>query len=193
MKIKELGYLLKCDLFRISGNDSVRYFLRQLFFGESFKYIFWMRLTGYLRNSAFYLKPAFIVSYFILKHYRYKFGIYIPDQTKIGRGFYIGHFGGIIINPDCIIGNNCNISHGVTLGSTSRGSKKGSPVIGDNVYIGPGAKIIGAVRIGNNAAVGANCVVTKDIADNSVAVGIPATVISSKGSEGYINNIRPGR
>lgn len=191
MKFKELKFLLDCDLFRISGNDSYKFFLSQLFFGESFKYIFWMRLTSFLRNSAFLFKPAFVVSYFILKHYRYKLGIYIPDRTKVGMGFYIGHFGGIIINPDCIIGNNCNISHGVTLGSTSRGSKKGSPVVGDNVYIGPGAKIIGSVHIGNNVAIGANSVVTKDIPDNSVAVGIPAAVISNKGSEGYINNIRP--
>ena len=55
-----------------------------------------------------------------------------------------------------------------------------------NIYIGPGAKIVGAVRIGNNVAIGANCVVTKDVPDNSVVVGIPGKVISQKGSTGYV-------
>ena len=69
----------------------------------------------------------------------------------------------------------------------NRGKKKGYPQLGDNVYIGPGAKIIGAIRIGNNVAIGANCVVTKDIPDNAVVVGIPGKVISNQGSVGYVN------
>jgi len=71
---------------------------------------------------------------------------------------------------------------------TNRGSKKGTPIIGDNVYIGPGAKIIGNVNIGNDVAIGANAVVTKDLPPFAVAVGVPARVISLKGSEGYVNN-----
>ena len=86
-----------------------------------------------------------------------------------------------------IIGSNCNLSHGVTIGVTRRGDKMGVPIIGDNVYIGPGAKIIGRVNIGNNAAIGANCVVTKDVPDFGVVVGIPGKVISYEGSQGYIN------
>ena len=69
----------------------------------------------------------------------------------------------------------------------NRGVRKGYPVIGDNVYIGPGAKVIGNVYVGNNVAIGANCVVTKNVPDNSVVVGIPGNVISSKGSTGYVN------
>jgi serine O-acetyltransferase len=73
------------------------------------------------------------------------------------------------------------------LGKANRGVRKGYPVIGDNVYIGPGAKIVGNVHIGNNVAIGANCVVTKDIPDNSVVVGVPGRVISLESSVGYIN------
>jgi serine O-acetyltransferase len=62
-------------------------------------------------------------------------------------------------------------------------------VLGDSVYIGPGAKIVGAVRIGDRVAIGANCVVTKDVPDDSVVVGVPGTVISQEGSAGYINRI----
>ncbi|MHB8135345.1 MAG: serine O-acetyltransferase [Anaerolineaceae bacterium] len=126
---------------------------------------------------------------FMLQHYQYKFGIGISFLTEIGSGFYIGHFGGIFIYPDCKIGKNCNISQGVTIGNANRGKNKGYPTIGDNVYIAPGAKIIGAVQVGNYVAIGANCVVTKDVPDHAVIVGIPGKVISLKGSNGYINNI----
>lgn len=91
-----------------------------------------------------------------------------------------------MVNGRSVIGKNCNISHGVTIGQTNRGENKGCPLLGNNIYIGPGAKIIGGIRIGNNVAIGANCVVTKDIPDNSVVVGIPGKVISKEGSKGYI-------
>ncbi|MGE5865508.1 MAG: serine O-acetyltransferase, partial [Rhizobacter sp.] len=103
-------------------------------------------------------------------------------------GFYIGHFGGIVVNGESVIGKNCNISQGVTLGQANRGRNKGCPIVGDNVYIGPGAKLVGAVRIGDNVAIGANAVVTRDVPDNAVVVGIPARVISHEGSAGYVNN-----
>lgn len=120
--------------------------------------------------------------------YEYKFGIAISYQTQIDSGFFIGHMGGIVVNKNTIIGKNCNLSHQVTLGVTRRGARKGSPIIGDNVYIGPGAKVIGKIRVGNHAAIGANCVVTKDVPDNGVVVGIPGKIISFDGSSGYINN-----
>ncbi len=91
------------------------------------------------------------------------------------------------MNEQSVIGKNCNISHGVTIGQTNRGTKKGTPVIGDNVYIGPGALIIGGISIGNNVCIGGNAVVTKDIPDNSVVVGNPGRIISQNGSEGYVN------
>jgi serine O-acetyltransferase len=122
----------------------------------------------------------------ILRHCKYKYGISIEPETHIGSGFYIGHFGCIFVAPDVTIGDNCNISQGVTIGRTYRGLRAGVPVIGNSVYIGPGAKIIGNVKVGNNVAIGANCVVTKDISDNGVVVGAPGRVISYAGSEGYI-------
>jgi serine O-acetyltransferase len=107
--------------------------------------------------------------------------------TNIGYGFYIGHFGGIVVNGQSRIGNNVNISHGVTLGQANRGRNIGYPTVGDYVYIGPGAKIIGNVNIGNHAAIGANSVVTKDVPNNAVVAGVPATIISDQGSSGYVN------
>ena len=68
-----------------------------------------------------------------------------------------------------------------------RGERAGIPTVGDNVYIGPGAKMFGKIVIGNNVAIGANAVVTRDVPENAVVVGIPARVISFEGSKGYIN------
>jgi serine O-acetyltransferase len=77
----------------------------------------------------------------------------------------------------------------VTIGLSNRGEGKiGAPIIGDNVFIGPGAKLFGNITIGNNVAIGANTVITKDIPDNSVVVGSQSKIISSKGSSGYVNH-----
>ena len=129
------------------------------------------------------------IACFILSHYKYKYGIDIPDSITIGSGFYIGHFNCIVVSPKVVIGKNCNISQGVTIGKANRGKKKGYPTIGDNVYIAPGAKIIGNIKIGNNVAIGANCVVIEDVPDNAVVVGVPGKVISYEGSQGYVNLI----
>jgi serine O-acetyltransferase len=109
------------------------------------------------------LKPLYYFQYRLL---RTNWGIEIPATTQIGRGFYIGHFGGIIISPSAKIGENVNISQQVTIGVSGQGDKRGCPIIGDNVYIAPGAKIFGKISIGNNVKIGANAVVYKDVPDN---------------------------
>ena len=111
-----------------------------------------------------------------------RFGFEVSPETVIGSGLYIGHLGCITISRFAVIGRNCNISQGVTIGATQRGEKAGAPTIGDNVYIGPGVRVIGRITIGNNVAIGANSVVNKDIPDNAVVVGMPARVVNSEGS-----------
>lgn len=113
-------------------------------------------------------------------------GISIPASVSIGHSFYIGHFGGIILNSNTVIGNNCNISQGVTIGVSGIGERRGVPVIGNNVYIGANAVIAGKITIGDNAVIGACSLVTSDVNINAVVVGVPATEVSVKGSEGYI-------
>ena len=179
--------LLRIDFYRVEGSTSETDLLRELVLGEAYKYVFWMRVARWTRRFRVLRWTAYPLAWFMLRHYKYKFGISIPFVTEIGEGFYIGHFGGIVVSPHAWIGRNCNISQGVTIGYASRGKNKGAPKIGDNVYIGPGAKIVGAVRIGHHVAIGANAVVTKDVPDYSVVAGIPAKVISEDGSEGYVN------
>lgn len=95
-----------------------------------------------------------------------------------GGGIKIVHFGDIVIGHGAVIGNNCTIYNGVTLGLGIYGPNP-MPKVGNNVVFCTGCKVIGGVTIGNNVVVGANAVVTKDIPSNSVAVGIPAKVISN--------------
>lgn len=187
MNFQQFKTLVSSDLYRITGVLNVKSFLKQLILGESFQYIFWMRTCLFAVNHPFLKFVLYPLARLLLRHYSFKLGISIPFRTKIGSGFYIGHFGGVIVHPSAIIGKDCNLSQGVTLGRTNRGEKQGAPVIGDRVYIGPGVKIIGAISIGNDVAIGANSVITKDIPDNAVVVGVPGKVISMAGSEGYIN------
>ena len=114
-------------------------------------------------------------------------GIDIPFNAQIGRGLYIGHFGQIILSTRTVMGEFCNLSQGVTIGQAGRGQEQHTPVIGDRVYIGPGAKIFGKVLIGNDVAIGANAVVTKDLPDNAVAVGIPAKILNYNSSKDFVN------
>jgi serine O-acetyltransferase len=187
MKYAEYVFLFRSDLHRYAGNIALSSFLYYMILEPGFKYSFWMRTCTYLKSHPISQFLFFPYAWLILHHYESKYGISISYRTQIGSGFYIGHFGGIVVNQNTIIGKNCNISQQVTLGVANRGERKGYPVIGDNVYIGPGAKVIGKVHVGNNVAIGANCVVTKDVPDNGVVVGVPGKVISLEGSTGYIN------
>lgn len=184
MTFGELRRLIRSDLFRYTGEISYHHYIVQLLRNPGFQYSFYMRICKYAKHKNFLL---FLVAKLMLEHYACKYGILVSYAADIGSGFYIGHFGCIVVNKDCKIGKNCNISQGVTIGQANRGKRKGTPVLGDSVYIGPGAKIIGAVKIGNNVAIGANSVITTDIPDNAVVVGIPAKVISYQGTVGYVN------
>ncbi|HEX5650380.1 MAG TPA: serine acetyltransferase [Steroidobacteraceae bacterium] len=111
-------------------------------------------------------------------------GIELPRAARIGPGLYIGHFGGITVSRDARIGSNCNLSQNVTIGVAGTGAKRGAPTIGDNVYIAPGARIFGRIRVGNNVQVGANAVVHADIPDDADVVLDPGFHIHSFSGKG---------
>ncbi|HKT34007.1 MAG TPA: serine O-acetyltransferase [Nitrospira sp.] len=196
MTFNEFREFLKADLYRHTGETSWRHLLKHVLFsdgGERFsdgvKYVFYLRLCRYLKTERprVIFWPLYRIAMRRFIRYKYKFGCSIPHSTSIGRGLYIGHIRDIVINELSVIGDNCNISQGVTIGQSNRGRRKGTPVIGRNVYIGPGAKIVGAVHVGDHVAIGANCVVTDDVPDYAVVVGVPGRVISFDGSAGYVN------
>jgi serine O-acetyltransferase len=108
-------------------------------------------------------------------------GVELPNRAEIGGGFFMPHANGIIIHIDAKIGRNCNIGQQVTVG-VGGSEVTGTPVIGDRAFLGPGAKIFGPIQIGDDVAIGANAVVLKDVPSHAVAAGIPARIISHKGS-----------
>jgi len=102
-------------------------------------------------------------------------GIELPCEVEIGRNFVIDHFGGIVVSGYARFGNDCRIRNGVVVG-LARVDDPVAPVIGNNVDIGAGAKLLGRITVGDNVVIGANAVVVRDVPPNSVAVGVPAVV-----------------
>ena len=130
-----------------------------------------------------------IVFRILLSYYSKKYGYQINPSTKIGKGLYIGHWGTLIINPNTVIGENCNLASGVTIGQTNRGKLKGTPIIGNKVWIGTNAVIVGSIKIGNNVLIAPNAYVNFDIPDNSLVIGNPGKIIKKENpTYGYIEN-----
>jgi serine O-acetyltransferase len=186
MTLREYKYLVLSDLYRLTGQVRIPTLLLQLIMGGAYKHTFWFRTARFTAERAVLRKTVHPLARLILRRYAFKLGIVIPYHTNVGSGLYIGHFGGIVVSEKATIGRNCSISHGVTIGKAPRGNRAGYPTLGDNVYLAPGSKVIGNVRVGNNVAIGANCVVTKDVPDNAVVAGVPARVLSYQGSDGYV-------
>ena len=136
-----------------------------------------MRLVEYYaqRNSPMSKVLCGIYKY-ILRHYSRKTGYQIPPGT-CGFGLKILHWGTVIVNSHARLGRNVTLYPGCVIGQTELGKV---PVVGDNVYIGLGAKVFGDVRVGNNVTIAPNAIVTKDVPDNAVVGGIPARVIKMK-------------
>jgi len=103
-------------------------------------------------------------------------GIDLPRRAQIGPGLKIWHFGGVFVHAETVIGRNCTLRHEVTIGV--RHGAHDVPVLGDDVDIGCGAKILGKIRIGNRVSIGANAVVLDDVPDDHIAVGVPARIFS---------------
>ncbi len=104
-------------------------------------------------------------------------GIEIHPGATIGHNFFIDHGMGVVIGETAEVGDNVTLYHGVTLGGTSLNKVKRHPTIGDHVVIGAGAKVLGAITIGNNSRIGANAVVVKSTPADSVVVGVPGQVV----------------
>lgn len=189
MKIKsfsECRHFIKSDAYRHIGTYSMHARIKLYFKSVGFRYTFWMRICCYLSGRKL-LYLFYVPSLLKLKLMSYFTGLQISHVAEIGKGFYIGHFGPIRVSSESSLGCNVNVSSGVVIGHGNRGKNKGVPHIGNNVYIASGAKLFGNVTIGDNTCIGANAVVTHDVPDNACVAGVPARIISMKGTEGYVN------
>ncbi len=148
-----------------------------------------LRVAAWLRTQPS-LKPLDVLVRLWLLRARHRYGLELSPRSRIGRGLLLsGHPGGIIVNPEVTIGCNCNLFQGVTIGRAYGGQSPGIPRLGDQVWVGPGAKVVGGITIGDDVAIGANSVVTTDVQAGSVVAGVPARVISDKGSSAYLHSL----
>ena len=178
-----MNYNFKCDYYRMTGEKysfSIKSLINILF-KNNLKLIFLIRLTA--NKTTIFSK--FLKCYIYL--FKRKYGIDMHPDTRIGEGLALSHAYNITINPEAIIGKNVNLTKGVTIGREPRGSRMGSPIIGNCVYIGINSTIVGNIKIGNNVLIAPNSFVNKDIPDNSIVLGNPCKIIPNKNAtESYV-------
>lgn len=176
--------VIQKDFYRESGKWLSRFQIWKKCINPNLHFIYILRMA-----QKYQKKPVLNTFWrIVLRHYQIKYGFQIYPETQIGEGFYLGHFGSLVINPKTIIGKNCNIAHGVTIGQQNRGKNEGSPVIGDEVWIGTNAVVVGGITIGNNVLIVPNSYVNFDVPPNSVVIGNPAKIIpTSNATKDYIN------
>ena len=167
---------VKKDLERLhpEGKRSLRVFVAGIL-SPGFQAILVHRFFHWLWKNNI---PAQPFRFFVERFVEITTGISIPACCKIGEGLRIHHFGGVIFHPTVELGSNCTLYHEVTIGD--RGGEGDAAKIGDNTMIGAGAKIIGEITIGNNCIIGANAVVSKNMPDNTIAIGNPADIKPKK-------------
>lgn len=150
------------------------------------------KFLKFLRKCQFSQSRLFLlINRYIFRRIKQKMNIELFGKTDIGYGLYIGHPFGITINDGAKIGNNCNIHRGVLIGQENRGERKGVPTIGNMVWIGINAVIVGKITIGNNVLIAPGAFVNFDVPDNSIVLGNPGKIISKvDATSGYINSIK---
>ncbi|MDW6003093.1 serine O-acetyltransferase [Vibrio mangrovi] len=171
---------IRADVFRWYGKYSLLLFVKAFLSQKGFRFVLLMRLAKHGRKIP-------VLNLFFILFYKVSKVIYTSDvnyRATIGPGLRMHHVFGTTWGEHVRIGRNATIVHNVTIAG-----KNGEwPVIGDNVYLGTGCCILGGINIGNNVVVGANAVVTKDVPDNAIVAGIPAKVVSEKGSADFVFN-----
>lgn len=153
-----------------------------LFFLPQFRFVYLKRKCEWWRKRN---KIIFLFWRAIYQRYKVKYLMDIPAKCVIGPGLKIEHIGGIVINPNAVLGNDISLLNNVLIGSESRGKRKGCPKIGNRVYIASGVVIVGNITIGNNVLIAANSFVNHDIPDDSIVIG-NKIIHSEAATDGYI-------
>lgn len=175
------------DAYRYYGDKSLRARIKTHIFQSAYKYTKTYRRVNYYYKSN--KKMRYFLGRLLLLRKSYKYGYQINEKAEIGEGLYLGHRGTIIINGEAVLGDNINIQAGVTIGQENRGERMGAPKIGNEVWIGGNAVLVGKITIGNNVLIAPNSFVNKDIPNDSIVVGNPAKIIYDKdATAGYIQN-----
>lgn len=182
-KVKEY---IKSDFYRYGKKKNVLSFCKLCIKENALIYSSLMRYYKVYKEENKLIRAFFIkvIKKLIFLHST----IEIPMDIEVGKGLYMGHFSGITINKNAKIGNNVNIHKGVTIGQENRGLRKGTPVIGDRVWIGINSTIVGNITIGNNVLIAPNSFINFDVPSDSIVIGNKIKQCS-EATNGYINNI----
>lgn len=185
---KALMETIQADIYR---NVHTRFSIMKLVYYAIFernvavRFLIWFRLA---QNAEQHKKPFRKTVLWIFKKLSIRYNYEISPKCQIGKGLRLPHYaGGVVIHPNAVIGENCEIMQGVTIGNNIMKSRDKVAVIGDNVILASGCKIIGEVTIGDSVVIGANSVVSKDIGFNVIAAGVPAHVIRQNTAPVIIN------
>lgn len=181
----ELKYYLNCDRIALGIPENAD--LKTYLTNDIWRFQRLMRKIEYYTNCRYDI-PGRVYRLFLRFRYRQlgmKLGYSIPVNA-FGPGLSIAHYGTIVVNDSARVGANCRLHVCVNIG-TEAGKSDSAPIIGDNAYIGPGVKLFGSIKLGDNIAIGANAVVNKSFEEDSITIaGIPARKISSRSSEGLL-------
>ncbi|HEX4154003.1 MAG TPA: serine acetyltransferase [Acidobacteriaceae bacterium] len=128
------------------------------------------------RPTAIVRIPLKVISFFLLKFCLVFMEMDIDAQATIGGGLYIGHIGGVHINQGAVLGRNCDLAHRITIGASAMG-RSGIPVLGDEVYIGTGAVLLGKIRVGDGAKIAANTLVMTNVPAGATVMGVPGRIV----------------
>ena len=188
-KVKEM---VQADAFRYIGQTGNRAIWRAYKESPGFRFTYHLRHVAFLaaRRRSPALVP-YVIHRLLLNHYRFRYGFDLSPTTAIGPGFYLGHFGGVVISPYAVLGANVNIAQGVTIGAASRGARKGTPILGDRVWVGAHAILVGKINVGNDALIAPGAYVNFDVPAHGLVLGNPGRVVAMTGSEGYVNQTWP--
>lgn len=171
--VKNIGKLIKYDVEAVQKRDpAARGKFEILLTNQGVHAILSYRIA-----HLFYINGFKIVAKITSQLARFLTGIEIHPACFIGKGLLIDHGSGVVIGETTVIGDDCTLFQGVTLGGTGKERGKRHPTLCNGVFVGAGAKILGNIEIGNNAKIGANAVVLSDVPDGATAVGVPARVI----------------
>lgn len=174
-----MNEILKHDLYRFNGCLGWGNFVKTFLTKWEFQHVVLLR---WYQSSKVKLFSRLLLRWSCLRT-----GIQIGYHTKIGKGLLIVHYGDIAVNNDTVIGDNCTISHGATIGISHRGSKIGCPTLGNKVWVGANAVIVGNITIGDDVLIAPLSYVNFDVPSHSIVIGNPGKIIPrDNATENYI-------
>lgn len=182
MTAARLVATIRADAHRYGGG-----LLRLFALERVFRHTIAMRVDAFLASRDGMLARLVRAPVVVYRYRARTLGYDVSPLAQVGEGLYVApHPGGVVVHPEARIGRNCNLHHGVTIGRKHRGPHAGTPSIGDDVWIGPGAKLVGAITVGDGAVIGPNCVISDDLPAGAVVAAPRPELLSGRGSAGYV-------